>query len=50
MPRRLLQLFAGLILYGVCLALMIARGSASIPWDVFHQGITDKTGLSFGTW
>ena len=49
MPRRLLQLYAGLILYGVSLALQIRAGLGLDPWDVFHQGISDKTGLSFGT-
>jgi uncharacterized membrane protein YczE len=49
MPRRLLQLYAGLILYGVSLSLQIRAGLGLDPWDVFHQGVSDKTGLSFGT-
>jgi uncharacterized membrane protein YczE len=49
MPRRLLQLYAGLILYGVSLALQIRAGLGLDPWDVFHQGVSDHTGLSFGT-
>jgi uncharacterized membrane protein YczE len=49
MSRRLLQLYAGLILYGVSLALQIRAGLGLDPWDVFHQGVSDKTGLSFGT-
>src|ERR1044072_2350340 len=49
MTRRLLQLYAGLILYGVSLALQIRAGLGLDPWDVFHQGISDRTGLSFGT-
>jgi uncharacterized membrane protein YczE len=49
MTRRLLQLYVGLILYGVSLALQIRAGLGLDPWDVFHQGISDKTGLSFGT-
>jgi uncharacterized membrane protein YczE len=49
MTRRLLQLYAGLILYGVSLALQIRAGLGLDPWDVFHQGVSDKTGLSFGT-
>jgi len=31
------------------LALQIRAGLGLDPWDVFHQGISDKTGLSFGT-
>jgi uncharacterized membrane protein YczE len=49
MPRRLLQLYAGLTLYGVSMALQIRAGLGLDPWDVFHQGISDRTGLSFGT-
>ena len=49
MFRRLLQLYAGLILYGVSMALQIRAGLGLDPWDVFHQGVSDKTGLSFGT-
>ena len=49
MPRRLLQLYAGLILYGASLALQIRAGLGLDPWDVFHQGVADRIGLSFGT-
>jgi uncharacterized membrane protein YczE len=49
MTRRLLQLYAGLILYGASLALQIRAGLGLDPWDVFHEGLSDKTGLSFGT-
>ena len=49
MPRRLLQLYAGLILYGASLALQIRASLGLDPWDVFHQGLSEKTGLSFGT-
>jgi uncharacterized membrane protein YczE len=47
--RRLVQLFVGLALYGLSSALMI-RGQLGLdPWDVFHQGLVQRTGLSFGT-
>jgi uncharacterized membrane protein YczE len=49
LPRRLAQLFAGLVLYGVSMAFMIEARLGLDPWDVFHQGIADRTGLSFGT-
>jgi uncharacterized membrane protein YczE len=46
--RRFLQLFVGLALYGLSSALMI-RGQLGLdPWDVFHQGLVQHTGLSFG--
>jgi uncharacterized membrane protein YczE len=47
--RRLGQLFAGLVLYGVSMALQIRAGLGLDPWDVFHQGVSERTGLSFGT-
>jgi len=47
--RRLVQLYAGLALYGGSLALMIRAGLGLDPWDVFHQGVADRAGLSFGT-
>jgi uncharacterized membrane protein YczE len=48
MTRRLVQLFAGLILFGVSMALMIRSRLGLNPWDVFHQGVSRVTGLSFG--
>jgi uncharacterized membrane protein YczE len=47
--RRLLQLYAGLVLYGASMALQIRAGLGLDPWDVFHQGVANRTGLSFGT-
>lgn len=49
MPRRLLQLFLGLLLYGVSLALMVRADLGLDPWDVLHQGVAERTGASFGT-
>ncbi|HWK26815.1 MAG TPA: hypothetical protein VNS09_09645 [Solirubrobacter sp.] len=49
MVRRLVQLYAGLALYGASMAMMIRAGLGLDPWDVFHQGVSEKTGLSFGT-
>ncbi|MEU7587591.1 hypothetical protein AB0A95_14970 [Micromonospora sp. NPDC049230] len=47
--RRLAQLYLGLTLYGVSMALMIRSDLGLDPWDVFHQGLSKLTGLSFGT-
>ncbi|MEV6300925.1 hypothetical protein AB0M02_16065 [Actinoplanes sp. NPDC051861] len=46
--RRVPQLFAGLILYGVSMALMVESGLGLNPWDVFHQGVSEVSGISFG--
>jgi uncharacterized membrane protein YczE len=48
MIRRLAQLFTGLAMYGISLALFIRAGLGLDPWDVFHQGVAGKTGLSIG--
>jgi len=47
--RRLAQLYAGLTLYGASMALQVRAGLGLDPWDVFHQGVADRTGLTFGT-
>ncbi|MGP3991197.1 membrane protein YczE [Streptomyces sp. 3N207] len=47
--RRLTQLYVGLLLYGASAALMVRAGLGLDPWDVFHQGISEHTGLSIGT-
>ena len=49
MTRRLLQLLLGLAMYGVSLAMFIRAGLGLDPWDVFHQGLAVRTGLSIGT-
>jgi uncharacterized membrane protein YczE len=48
MTRRLLQLFTGLAMYGISLAMFIRDGLGLDPWDVFHQGLANRTGLSIG--
>ncbi len=50
LPRRLLQLWTGLVLYGLSLALVVRAGLGLAPWDVLHQGLARVTGLSIGTW
>lgn len=47
--RRLLHLYPGLVLFGVSLALMVRSGLGLGPWDVFHQGLALRLGLSLGT-
>ncbi|HWW66133.1 MAG TPA: hypothetical protein VNZ43_15365 [Sphingomonadaceae bacterium] len=49
MIRRLAQLYAGLCLYGLSMAMMVRSDLGLNPWDVFHQGVGDRTPLSFGT-
>ncbi len=47
--RRFAQLQVGLVVYGVSLALLVRAHLGLDPWDVFQQGISRHTGLSFGT-
>ncbi|HLK94322.1 MAG TPA: hypothetical protein VK365_01105 [Nocardioidaceae bacterium] len=47
--RRLVQLFAGLTLYGWSMAMMVRSELGLDPWDVFHDGVSRWMGLSFGT-
>ena len=49
MPRRLVQLYAGLALYGVSMALFLRSQLGNMPWDVLHQGIARFVPVSFGT-
>ncbi|HEU5361955.1 MAG TPA: hypothetical protein VFU56_01380 [Gaiellaceae bacterium] len=48
--RRLTQLYVGLVLYGTSSGMMLAAGLGVDPWDVFHQGLSRRVGLSVGTW
>jgi uncharacterized membrane protein YczE len=48
LPRRLVNLYVGLVLFGVSMALMLESGLGLDPWDVFHQGLAERTGLSIG--
>jgi uncharacterized membrane protein YczE len=46
--RRYGQLFLGLTLYGISMAFMIESTLGLDPWDVFHEGLAESSGLSFG--
>ena len=48
LARRLPQLYAGLVLYGFTLACLIRAHLGNAPWDVLHQGIAGRLGVSIG--
>lgn len=50
MRLRLIQLFAGLFLYGISASLLVLARLGLDPWDVFHQGLARHTPLAIGTW
>jgi uncharacterized membrane protein YczE len=46
--RRIPQLYAGLVLYGVSLAMMVRAELGLAPWDVLHSGIAGLVPLTLG--
>lgn len=52
MTRRLIQLFLGLGLYGLSIAMIVRAGLGLDPWDVLTQGVHERfagpAGISFG--
>jgi uncharacterized membrane protein YczE len=49
LPRRLTQLYAGLVLYGISIAALVLADLGVMPWDVLHQGLAEQLGWSLGT-
>ncbi len=49
LPRRLVQLYVGLVIYGLSGALQVRSELGLDPWDVFHQGLANHLGLAIGT-
>jgi uncharacterized membrane protein YczE len=47
--RRLPGLMTGLVVFGVGIAVMAASGLGLGPWEAFHQGISNRTGIPLGT-
>lgn len=49
LARRGPQLLGGIVLLGSGIALMVRARLGLSPWDVLHQGISNQTGIDFGT-
>ena len=47
---RLARLSIGLVLFGAGIGLMLQSGLGVPPWDVLHQGLASKFGLTVGVW
>jgi uncharacterized membrane protein YczE len=47
--RQSIQLLAGLVLYGISMALLIRSQLGNMPWDVLHQGLARQLHHSIGT-
>ena len=46
--RRLLQLYTGLVLYGVSTAMFVRANLGADPWNVFHLGVAQIFSLNIG--
>jgi uncharacterized membrane protein YczE len=50
LPRRLIQLYAGLVTFAFGEALIIQARLGVMSWDVLHQGLAKHLGLTIGQW
>jgi len=50
LPRRLAHLIVGLVLFGIGIGLMLQSDLGVPPWDVLHQGLARRFGMSVGVW
>jgi uncharacterized membrane protein YczE len=48
LARRLVQLYAGLLLYGFSISLMVRAHLGLAPWDVLHSGLTRHFPIDIG--
>src|SRR5688500_4980331 len=46
--ERVVRLYAGLVLFGVSIALMVRAELGLGPWDVLHQGLSERLDVSIG--
>jgi uncharacterized membrane protein YczE len=49
LAERIARCVAGLALFGGGIACLIAAELGAAPWDVFHQGMSELTGIPIGT-
>jgi uncharacterized membrane protein YczE len=47
--RRLPRLLLGLVFFGIGIALMVRADLGLGPWDVLHQGLSERVDLAIGT-
>lgn len=47
--QRLARCVTGLALFGVGIALLLDANLGAAPWDVFHTGVSEHTGIAVGT-
>ncbi|MFP5321929.1 MAG: YczE/YyaS/YitT family protein [Acidimicrobiia bacterium] len=49
MPVRVARCLLGLVLLGVGIGLTVAADLGLSPWDVLHQGLSERLGITIGT-
>lgn len=47
--ERIVRCVIGLALFGIGIALLLDADLGAAPWDVFHTGVSEHTGLPVGT-
>jgi uncharacterized membrane protein YczE len=47
-PQAWARLIVGLMGFGVAIDLMVKSGLGLGPWDAFHQGLSEQTGITLG--
>lgn len=50
LARRIIQLIVGLTVFGIGIVLMLQSRLGLPPWDVLHQGLAERFGLTVGIW
>jgi len=48
LPQRIIRCVIGLALFGFGISCFLAAGLGLAPWDIFHQGLENETGISIG--
>lgn len=49
LKKRVPRLTLGLMLFGVGVSLQVISGLGLSPWEVLHQGVSNRTGIPLGT-
>ena len=47
--HRMPRLLFGLVLFGIGIAMLVIADLGLAPWEVLHQGISERTGIPIGT-
>jgi uncharacterized membrane protein YczE len=48
LPERFVRCIVGLAFFGLGISVFLAANLGLAPWDIFHQGLADRTGIPIG--